>query len=90
VTTQDVIAAIRADHLKANVSHHEFHQGIIPCVIHWDRASVDRGGTIFGLGPYLHVPVACSYFDADEETVIRVYPTARLRRKLSLALGYPA
>jgi hypothetical protein len=74
MTDAEVIAAIRKDHLKANIAEYESHYAV-----HWDRARVDPGGTIFGPGPYLKVPV--SY--GGDELVIRVYPPARLRRRLA-------
>lgn len=71
----DIIAAIRKTHLKANIDEYERKPGAI---VMWDRARVDPGGTIFGPGPYLKVPVTW-----DGETVtVRVYPPARLRRRL--------
>lgn len=73
MTDQDVIAAIRRHHLKANIQHYA------PETLHWDLAYVDKGGTIFGMGPYVKLPV-----DWDGERVmIRVYPPARLQRQLA-------
>ena len=74
---EDVIAAIRANHLKANIGW--FEQGTECAVIHWERATVDPGGTIFGLGPYLKVPVTWN----GETIPRRVYAPARLRRRLA-------
>lgn len=79
MTDADVIAAIRAKHLKANIGWCERKRNI---TIHWNRAWVDKGGTIFGDGPYLHVPIT-NYWGTQEETVHRVYPPARLRRRLA-------
>ena len=73
---RDVLAAIRANHLKANISGYEAGD----CPIHWDRAWIDPGGTIFGPGPYAKVPVTLM---DDDEIVIRVYPPARLRKRLA-------
>jgi hypothetical protein len=84
----EIVAAIRAHHLKANIGWVEslgrdpVHSGGMPITIHWDRAWVDKGGTVFGEGPYLHVPIT-GYWGDNEETVHRVYPPARLRRKLA-------
>lgn len=79
MTDAEVIAAIRRTHLKANIAHFERDPA---CVIQWDRAWVDPGGSVFGAGPYLHVPVTCG----DEDgIVVRVYPPARLRRRLERA-----
>jgi hypothetical protein len=83
VTDAEVITAIRAQHLKANIGWIEA-QGRRPkhpgnghaIILHWDRAWVDCGGTIFGEGPYLHVPIT-NYWASNEETVHRVYPPAR-------------
>ena len=75
MSSQEVIAAIRANHLKANVSNHP------ASALLWHKAWVERGGTIFGPGPYLHVPVDWE----GERIVIRVYPPERLRRKLAKA-----
>ena len=79
MTDADVIAAIRANHLKANIAVIERDPD---AVIYWDRASVDPGGTIFGPGPYLKVPILWPWF-SSYETVRRVYPPARLRRRLA-------
>lgn len=77
----DVVAAIRANHLKANVAVYEQNE----CsAVHWDGAFVDPGGALWGPGPYLKVPV--TLFEAGEpidEIVIRVYPPAYLRRQLA-------
>ena len=78
MTEQEVIALIRANHLKANIGWCERKRSV---TLHWDRAWVDMGGTIFGDGPYLHVPIT-NYWGTGEETVHRVYPPARLRRRL--------
>jgi hypothetical protein len=88
MTKADMIAALRANHLKANVGWIEalgdrpMHVSGAPIVIHWDRAWIDPGGTVFGPGPYLHVPIT-SFWGAGEETTHRVYPPARLRRRLA-------
>jgi hypothetical protein len=88
MSDSEVIAAIRACHLKANIGWIEDmgrrpkHQNGRPIVIHWDQAWVDPGGTIFGHGPYLHVPIT-NYWSEDEETVHRVYAPARLQRRLA-------
>jgi hypothetical protein len=77
----DIVTMIRHTHLAATIDHLE---GDPMVTVHWDRAWIDPGGTaIRGAGPYLHVPVT----HADgEETVHRVYPPARLRRRLARAL----
>lgn len=69
----DVIAAIRTQHLKANIS-------AVPesCQV-WGRAFVDPGGSIFGAGPYVKLPVVCD----NEKIIIRVYAPERLRRRLA-------
>lgn len=79
MTDMDVIAAIRRSHLKANIARFELDP---EAVILWDRAYIDPGGTIFGPGPYLKVPVMCPSW-ADGITVHRVYAPARLRRLLA-------
>jgi hypothetical protein len=76
VTDADVIAAIRKTHLKANIAHEH------PRTHRWDRARVDPGGTIFGPGPYVKLPLA------DGRT-IRVYPPARLQRRLAKKWSRP-
>lgn len=77
----DIIAAIRAKHLKANI--HCFEEDGLS-TIHWDRAFVDSGGTIFGPGPYVKVPVTVREVGGPlYEIVVRVYPSARLRRQLA-------
>jgi hypothetical protein len=91
-----VIAAIRRNHLKADIGwiedqgEHPVHpSNDCPIVIHWSRAWVDPGGTIFGDGPYLHVPIEgyWGHSGKAEETVHRVYPPARLRRRLAAAMN---
>ena len=73
MTDREVIEAIRANHLKANIDAHE--RGETGAVVRWDRAWLDRGGTIFGAGPYAKVPIEFE----DDEIVVRVYPPERLR-----------
>lgn len=79
LTDADVIAAIRANHLKANIGWCERKRSV---TLHWDRAWVDPGGTYFGGGPYLKLPIT-NYWGEGEETVHRVYPPARLMRRLA-------
>lgn len=78
MTDRQVVAAIRRNHLKANISHFESdpRRWGRP---QWSKAWVDCGGTIFGDGPYLHVPIKGGEWDG---TVQRVYPPARLGRWL--------
>lgn len=75
----EVIAAIRANHLKANIWHFEAdpERWGRPA---WERAWIDGGGTIFGAGPYLKVPIEGGEWDG---TTRRVYAPARLRRRLA-------
>lgn len=75
LSDQDVIAAIRANHLQANIAAYERED----VTIDWDRARVDPGGTIYGPGPYLHVPVNTPL----EFFVLRVYAPERVRRQLA-------
>lgn len=88
MTDQDVVAAIRANHLKANIGWIEdlgptpMHSSGVPIVLHWERAWLDPGGTIFGHGPYVKLPIT-GYWGTDEETTHRVYPPARLQRQLA-------
>lgn len=84
MTDAEVIAAIRANHLKANIRSPYYVRH------YWDRAWLDPGGTIFGDGPYVKLPVDWRRYDfgdprGDEtdEVVIRVYAPARLRRRLA-------
>ena len=77
----EVIAAIRRCHLKANIGHIERKRGV---TLRWDMAWVDPGGTIFGPGPYVKLPIT-NYWGGGESTVHRVYAPARLRRKLASA-----
>lgn len=78
-TKQQIIAAIRQQHLQANIAEYEQDPAV---TIHWDQASVVPGWSIFGTGPYLHVPVSLA--DGDR-VVIRVYPPERLRKTLAIA-----
>jgi hypothetical protein len=79
VTDAEVLDAIRANHLKANISVAEAEGRA-----HWDRAWIDRGGTIFGAGPYAKVPVSLMQDGVVvDEIVVRVYPPERLRKRLA-------
>ena len=83
----EIIAAIRASHLKGS--------GVdgTERTVHWDRAYVDPGGTIFGPGPYLKVPITLLTESGQpiDEITVRVYAPARLRRKLAKLLpGLPS
>ena len=94
MTDADVIAAIREKHLKANIDMYEGNKAIYDAKLHWDRAWVDPGGTIFGLGPYVKLPVTFWEWgqSVTDEVTIRVYPPARLRRRLTklwTVNGYP-
>lgn len=80
MTDSDVIAAVRKNHLKANIRNKFYVRH------YWDLAWVDPGGTIFGPGPYVKLPVdwlVGDGGDATERVTIRVYPPARLRRRLA-------
>jgi hypothetical protein len=80
MTDADVIAAIRANHLKANICDPYYVRH------YWDEAWVDPGGTIFGHGPYVHLPVDLLTLEGSDDTdrvVIRVYAPAKLRRRLA-------
>lgn len=75
MTEAEVLVAIRANHYRASLSGYEKRGA----TVHWDKAWVDPGGVIWGLGPYAKVPIT---FDGDE-LVIRVYPPERLRKRLA-------
>lgn len=81
MTDAEVIAAIRANHLQANISNPYYVRH------YWDEAWVDPGGTMFGPGPYLRLPVDWAMDDSPnpktERVVIRVYAPARLQRRLA-------
>lgn len=79
MTAADVIAAIRANHLKANIAQFEADPDYWGRP-DWERAWVDPGGSIFGPGPYVKVPIVGGDHDG---TVHRVYAPARLRRQLA-------
>lgn len=73
MTAADVIAAIRAKHLKANIAKFEDDPGLWGTP-DWDRAHVDPGGTIFGPGPYLKVPIVGGEWDGTTQRVrLNVY-----------------
>lgn len=79
MTDAQVIEAIRRDHLQANISNPYYVRH------YWERAWLDPGGTIFSDGPYVKLPVDWLLRDGSDETeevVIRVYPPARLLRRL--------
>ena len=73
MTDAEVIAAIRRNHLQANISE------TYPRQRRWDLATVDPGGTIFGPGPYVKLPIE----RWDNTAPIRVYAPERLRRQLA-------
>lgn len=76
----DVVAAIRRSHLQANIDNPYYVRH------HWNLAWVDPGGTVFGPGPYVKLPVDWLVRKGSEETArvtIRVYAPARLRRRLA-------
>lgn len=79
MTDRQVIAAIRQNHLKANISNPYYVRH------YWGKAWLDAGGTIFGDGPYVHLPVDWQFDDSGktDRVTIRVYPPARLRRRLA-------
>jgi hypothetical protein len=79
MTDAEVIAAIRQRHLKANIDQFEREPEKWGAP-QWERAWVDRGGTIFGPGPYLHVPIVGGCWDG---TTQRVYAPERLRKRLA-------
>lgn len=80
MTDADVIAAIRACHLKANIDEFEREPEKWGRP-DWDRAWVDGGREWV----YLHVPIVGGECGMDG-TAQRVYPPARLSRKLAKAL----
>lgn len=77
MTDAEVIAAIRATHLKANIADYEADE---TWTIHWDQATVQSSDTIFGDAPYLRVPVTT--WVIDDPRVVRVHAPARLLRRL--------
>lgn len=77
----EVIAAIRATHLTANIDQFEREPDRWGAP-QWQDAWVDPGGTLFGPGPYLKVPIRGGAWDG---TVQRVYAPAPLRRRLAPA-----
>lgn len=80
MTDADVIDAVRRHHLRANISNTAYVRQ------YWEQAWVDPGGTIFGPGPYVKLPVDLLIRDDSDLTnrvVIRVYPPERLRRRLA-------
>jgi hypothetical protein len=79
LTNIDVIAAIRTNHLKANIDHFEREPEKLGRP-NWSKAFVDPGGSIFGPGPYLKVPIVGGEWGG---TTQRVYAPARLRRRLA-------
>jgi hypothetical protein len=83
MSDNEVVAAIRARHLKANIAWYEAHPERY--TLHWDRAFVDRGGTIFGLGPYVKLPITVHEPNFSDEITIRVYAPERLRKRLAVA-----
>jgi hypothetical protein len=79
MTDAEVIAVIRVTHTWSNIKDPLFVRH------YWDKATLDPGGTIFGPGPYVHLPVdyiANRQTGETERLVIRVYPSERVRRTL--------
>lgn len=79
MTDVEVIAAIRRQHLKANIENH--------CYVrhYWKLAWLDVGG-VFCEGPYVHLPVDWLVRKGSRQTervTIRVFAPARLRRRLA-------
>lgn len=84
MTEREIIEAIRANHLKANIRN--------TCYVrhYWDEAWLDTGPGLFAKGPYVKLPVDWLVREGSDETervVIRVYPPERLRRKLADAVA---
>ena len=82
MTDTEVIVAIRKNHLRANIA--EFDDNPERAILHWDRAWIDPGGTIFGEGPYVKLPLTynAEWYGIKEEITIRVYAPERLRKRL--------
>jgi hypothetical protein len=109
MTDTEIVAAIRANHRKANIAGYE--AGVDGAEIHWDRAWIDPG---LGGGLYAKVPITLHFtpeqaaswrdfiqsiraergmtpealpegYGESDEIVVRVYPPARLRRRLTKA-----
>lgn len=80
MTDADVVAAIRANHLKANIDQFEREPKRWGAP-QWDKAWLDPGGSIFGPPncPYVKVPISGGEWDG---TVQRVYAPSRLRRRI--------
>ena len=72
MTDAEIIAAIRKMHLTIDVPP--------DAVLDWERATVDPGGTFFGPGLYLHVPVTTC--DGDR-LVVRANAPKRIRKRLA-------
>ena len=85
---REVIDAIRARHLKANIDYYESKPGWY--TLRWEAAWLDPGGSIFGPGPYVKLPVDIHEPDCTDDAVIRVYAPARLRRRLAARWAQPA
>jgi hypothetical protein len=75
MTKAEVIAAIVANHLKANIDHFEREPERWGRPV-WERAWLDGCPACY----YLHVPIEGGEWDGTQQ---RVYPPARLRRKLA-------
>ena len=81
MSEKEIIAAIRTHHLRANIAKFEDDPQFWGRPL-WSKAWLDAGGTIFGDGPYLHVPIKGGDLDG---TVQRVYAPERLRKRLARA-----
>lgn len=88
MSDREIVRAIRARHLKANIAWYEAHPDWY--TLHWRAAFVDPGGTIFGPGPYVKLPVTMHEPNSRRDRiVIRVYAPERLRRKLAALRAGP-
>lgn len=83
---RDIVRAVRANHLRANIAQYE--DGAPGCVyrLHWRIAFVDG----LGHAPYVHLPVSITEPNGpkNDRIVIRVYPPKRLADRLIKLYGY--
>lgn len=76
----EVLAAIQATHLRANIAGYEARAD---AEVHWEQAWIDPGGVLWGPGPYAKVPITFKDEGPAWDVVIRVYPPERLRKRLA-------
>jgi hypothetical protein len=83
MTDQEVIEAVQLNAL-------EWRHMVAGQIVweRWEEATVDPGGSLWGPGPYVKLPVDVVYEDGTEDLItVRVHPREWIRRILASALA---